>query len=144
MVARLRLVRKTSLSMQIKACPPYRGSSKRMGARSIYIPKIIIRPFRHKSIGIQPLKSLSSKDLPLIILSQEGSSIAIVLIDMMMPHLDTPSIILALQQINPEVQIVVMSGSYLNLAAIVDKQQVSAVLTKPFTTAEMLQTLAEI
>jgi CheY-like chemotaxis protein len=63
---------------------------------------------------------------------------------MMMPHLDTPSIILALQQINPEVQIVVMSGSYLNLATIVDKQQVSAVLTKPFTTAEMLQTLAEI
>ena len=61
-----------------------------------------------------------------------------------MPHLDTPSIILALQQINPEVQIVVMSGSYLNLATIVDKQQVSAVLTKPFTTAEMLQTLAEI
>ena len=30
-------------------------------------------PFRHKSIGIQPLKSLSSKDLSLIILSQEGS-----------------------------------------------------------------------
>ena len=78
------------------------------------------------------------------IYTQNHHSIAIVLIDMMMPHLDTPSIILALQQINPEVQIVVMSGSYLNLAAIVDKQQVSAVLTKPFTTAEMLQTLAEI
>ncbi len=76
--------------------------------------------------------------------TQNHHSIAIVLIDMMMPHLDTPSIILALQQINPKVQIVVMSGSYLNLAAIVDKQQVSAVLTKPFTTAEMLQTLAEI
>ncbi|WP_310418288.1 PAS domain S-box protein [Chamaesiphon sp. OTE_8_metabat_110] len=78
------------------------------------------------------------------IYTQNHHRIAIVLIDMMMPHLDTPSIILALQQINPEVQIVVMSGSYLNLAAIVDKQQVSAVLTKPFTTAEMLQTLAEI
>ena len=78
------------------------------------------------------------------IYTQNHHSIAIVLVDMMMPHLDTPSIILALQQINPEVQIVVTSGSYLNLAAIVDKQQVSAVLTKPFTTAEMLQTLAEI
>jgi PAS domain S-box-containing protein len=78
------------------------------------------------------------------IYAQNYPSIAIVLVDMMMPHLDTRSIILTLQQINPEVQIVVMSGSYLDLESIVDKQQVSAVLTKPFTTAEMLQTLAEI
>jgi PAS domain S-box-containing protein len=78
------------------------------------------------------------------IYAQNHRSIAIVLVDMMMPHLDTPSIIVALQQINPQVQIVVMSGSYLNLEAIVDKQKVSAVLTKPFTTAEMLQALAEI
>ncbi len=78
------------------------------------------------------------------IYTQNHHSIAIVLIDMMMPHLDTPSIILALQQINPEVQIVVMSGSPLNLVAIVDEPQVSAVLSKPFTTAKMLQTLAEI
>jgi PAS domain S-box-containing protein len=78
------------------------------------------------------------------IYTQNHQSIAIVLIDMMMPHLDTPSIILALKQINPKVKIVVMSGSYLNLEAIVDKQKVSAVLTKPFTTAAMLQTLAGI
>jgi PAS domain S-box-containing protein len=76
--------------------------------------------------------------------TQNHHSIAIVLIDMMMPHLDTPSIIIALKQIDPKVQIVAMSGSYLNLEAIVDKQKVSAVLTKPFTTAEMLQTLADI
>jgi PAS domain S-box-containing protein len=78
------------------------------------------------------------------IYTQNHHSIAIVLIDMMMPHLDTSSIILALKQINPKVKIVAMSGSYLNLEAIVDKQKVSAVLTKPFTTAEMLQTLADI
>jgi PAS domain S-box-containing protein len=84
--------------------------------------------------------------------SQNHRSIAIVLIDMMMPNLDTrrrslsagESTILALRQINPQVQIVVMSGSVVNLAAMVDTQQVSAVLTKPFTTANMLQTLAEI
>jgi PAS domain S-box-containing protein len=78
------------------------------------------------------------------IYTQNYQSIAIVLVDMMMPHLDTPSIIVALKQINPRVQIVAMSGSYINLEAIVDKQKISAVLTKPFTTAEMLQTLAEI
>ncbi len=76
--------------------------------------------------------------------AQNHRSIAIVLIDMMMPHLDTQSTILALQQIDPQVQIVVMSGSDLNLAAMVDTQQVSAFLTKPFATADMLQTLAEI
>ena len=76
--------------------------------------------------------------------AQNHRSIAIVLVDMMMPNLDTRSTILALQQINPQVQIVVMSGSILNLEAMVGTQQVSASLTKPFTTAEMLQTLAEI
>jgi PAS domain S-box-containing protein len=78
------------------------------------------------------------------IYAQNHRSIAIVLVDMMMPNLDTPSIILALQQINPQVRVVVMSGSYLNLEAIVQRQNVSAYLTKPFTTAQMLQTLSEI
>jgi PAS domain S-box-containing protein len=78
------------------------------------------------------------------IYAQNHHSIAIVLVDMMMPNLDTPSIILALQQINPAVRIVLMSGAYVNLESIVERQQISAVLNKPFTTAEMLQTLAEI
>jgi PAS domain S-box-containing protein len=78
------------------------------------------------------------------IYAQNHRSIAIVLVDMMMPNLDTPSIVLALQQINPQVRVVVMSGSYLNLEAIVQRQNVSAYLTKPFTTAQMLQTLSEI
>jgi PAS domain S-box-containing protein len=78
------------------------------------------------------------------IYAQNNRSIAIVLVDMMMPNLDTPSIILALQQINPQVRIVVMSGSSLNLAAIIDRQHVSAFLTKPFTTVQLLQTLSEI
>jgi CheY-like chemotaxis protein len=63
---------------------------------------------------------------------------------MMMPHLDTRSTILALQQINPQVQIVVMSGSDLNLEALVDLHQIRASLTKPFSTATLLQTLAGI
>ena len=76
--------------------------------------------------------------------AQNHRSIAIVLIDMMMPNLNTRSTIHALQQINPQVQIVVMSGSYLNLEAMVHTQQVSAFLTKPFTAINMLQTLESI
>jgi CheY-like chemotaxis protein len=78
------------------------------------------------------------------IYAQNHRSIAIVLIDMMMPNLDTRSTILALQQINPQVQLVVMSGSYLNLEAMVERKHVSAFLTKPFTTAALLETLANI
>jgi CheY-like chemotaxis protein len=78
------------------------------------------------------------------IYAKNHRSIAIVLIDMMMPNLDTRATILALQRINPQVQIVVMSGSVLNLESMVERQQVSAVLTKPFTTADILQTLAKI
>jgi CheY-like chemotaxis protein len=86
------------------------------------------------------------------IYAQNHQSIAIVLVDMMMPHLDTPSIVLALKQINPQVKIVVMSGSYLNLESVVDspeerlrqRQKVSAFLNKPFTTVNMLQILADI
>jgi PAS domain S-box-containing protein len=78
------------------------------------------------------------------IYAQNYHSIAIVLVDMMMPNLDTPSIILTLKQINPQVKIVVMSGSYLNLAETIDRQKVSAFLTKPFTTTNMLQTLENI
>jgi PAS domain S-box-containing protein len=78
------------------------------------------------------------------IYARNHHSIAIVLVDMMMPQLDTPSIILALKQIDPKVKIVVMSGSALNLESVVDGQSIGAVLNKPFTTAAMLQTLAEI
>ncbi|WP_269744600.1 PAS domain S-box protein [Chamaesiphon minutus] len=80
------------------------------------------------------------------IYAQNHHSIAFVIIDMMMPHLDTGSTILALQQINPQVQIVVMSGSALNLEAMVERSHVKAkaFLTKPFTTAALLETLANI
>jgi PAS domain S-box-containing protein len=86
------------------------------------------------------------------IYAQNHRGIAIVLVDMTMPHLDTPSLMLALKQINSKVKIVVMSGSALDMAESFDapaellcqQQQVSAFLTKPFTTTDMLQALATI
>jgi PAS domain S-box-containing protein len=78
------------------------------------------------------------------IYAQNYRSIAIVLIDMSMPHLDTRSTIQALLQINPQVQIVVMSGSGFNLEAMEEREHVRVFLTKPFSTAEILQTLAGI
>jgi PAS domain S-box-containing protein len=78
------------------------------------------------------------------IYAKNHSNIAIVLIDMMMPNLDTRSTIQALQQINSQAKIILMSGSYHNLESAIELPNVSASLTKPFTTADLLQTLANI
>jgi PAS domain S-box-containing protein len=78
------------------------------------------------------------------IYAQNYRSIALILVDMMMPNLDTRSTIQALQQINPQVPIVVMSGSPLNLEDMVERSHVRAFLTKPFTTADLLQTLGRV
>jgi PAS domain S-box-containing protein len=69
--------------------------------------------------------------------------IDVVLIDMMMPNLDTPSTIRALRRINPLVKVVAMSGLATN-QEVVKNSGVSDFLTKPFTTEDMLQTLEDI
>ncbi len=79
----------------------------------------------------------------LALYAQNWQRIAVVMVDMMMPHLDTPSVIQALQQINPAVKIIAMSGSTLS-EGIVEQYQLKAFLTKPFTTTEMMHALANL
>ncbi len=78
------------------------------------------------------------------IYAQTHHSIAIVLLDLMMPNLDTRATIKALHRIDPRVQIIVMSGSPLNPNEIVDRQTVAAFVTKPFSTITLLQALASL
>jgi CheY-like chemotaxis protein len=63
---------------------------------------------------------------------------------MMMPNLDTRSTIQALQQIDSQVKIVLMSGSDRNLEPTIELPNVSITLTKPFTIAYLLQALTNI
>jgi CheY-like chemotaxis protein len=76
--------------------------------------------------------------------AKNNSNIAIVPIDMMMPNLDPRATIQTLRQINSQVKIAVMSGSYHNLESAIELPNVSAALTKPFTTANLLQALTNI
>jgi two-component system, cell cycle sensor histidine kinase and response regulator CckA len=62
---------------------------------------------------------------------------------MMMPHLDTPSIIGVLKQMNPDVKIVLMSGLATN-ESIVSEYELQAFLPKPFTMTDLLNKLANI
>jgi PAS domain S-box-containing protein len=70
----------------------------------------------------------------------DRDKINIVILDMMMPHLDTPSTIGVLKQMNPDVKIVLMSGLASN-ESIVSEYQLQAFLTKPFTMTDMLELL---
>jgi PAS domain S-box-containing protein len=75
--------------------------------------------------------------------AQHLDKISVVMLDMMMPNLDTPSVIRALQRINPAVKIIAMSGSADN-EQIVEQFGLSAFMTKPFTITEVLNTLANL
>jgi PAS domain S-box-containing protein len=69
--------------------------------------------------------------------------IAIVILDMMMPQLDTPSIIGVLKQMNPAVKIVLMSGLATNESIILE-YGLQGFLPKPFTMTDMLHKLAKL
>jgi two-component system, cell cycle sensor histidine kinase and response regulator CckA len=76
--------------------------------------------------------------------AQHQNEIAVVLLDLMMPSLDTSTIIQTLERINPEIKIIAMSGLSAN-GQIVNANYtcVQAFLAKPFTAQKILQTLHE-
>jgi CheY-like chemotaxis protein len=77
------------------------------------------------------------------IYAKNHEKIDVVLVDMMMPNLDTPSTIRALRRIEPLVKVVAMSGLATN-QEIVKSSGVNDFLTKPFTTQDMLRALENI
>lgn len=78
----------------------------------------------------------------LALFAQQHQEIRFVLLDLMMPSLDSATIIRTLQAINPQVQIISMSGLSSNepLASSISKN-VKAFLAKPFTAQDLLQTI---
>jgi PAS domain S-box-containing protein len=103
-----------------------------------------IREITRDSLEIYNYHTMLASDgvEALTLYAQNWHRIGVVMVDMMMPQLDTPSVIQALQKINPTVKIIVMSGSILN-EGIVEQYQLSAFLTKPFTPIEMMHALAD-
>jgi PAS domain S-box-containing protein len=107
--------------------------------------EVAIREVTRDSLEIYNYHAMLASDgvEALALYAQNWQRIAVVMVDMMMPHLDTPSVIQALKRINPAVKIIVMSGSILN-EGIVKQYGLRAFLTKPFTTIEMMQALAAL
>jgi PAS domain S-box-containing protein len=77
------------------------------------------------------------------IYAQRQAEIKVVLLDLMMPVLDSASTIRTLQRIDPDISIVVMSGLIANEPNMSDVN-VQAFLAKPFTSQALLQILHRI
>ncbi|MEW5857890.1 MAG: response regulator [Cyanobacteriota bacterium] len=80
-----------------------------------------------------------------VLYAQHKQEISVVLLDMMMPSMDGPTTIRTLQKINPQVKIIAVSGllsnDRLNELA---RAGVKTVLSKPYTTEELLKALHEV
>jgi two-component system, cell cycle sensor histidine kinase and response regulator CckA len=104
-------------------------------ASILEITKISLEAFNYKT--------LTAKDgiEALALFAEHYQSISFVLLDLMMPSLDSATIIRTLQRIDPQVQIITMSGLATNEVVNNISQNVKASLAKPFTAQELLQTL---
>ena len=76
---------------------------------------------------------------------QHKKEINLVLIDIMMPSMDGATAIRTLQQMNPQVKIIAMSGLVSNEAlAQSSNSSIQGFLTKPFSADELLNTLERV
>lgn len=81
----------------------------------------------------------------LAIYADKKNEIAVVLTDMVMPFMDGPATIRALQRMNPNVKIVAASGLGAGLRAGEGALEgVSVFLNKPYTAEKLLKTLAQV
>ena len=77
--------------------------------------------------------------------AQHKDEIKVVLTDMMMPYMDGPATIRALQKLNPRVKIIASSGlTETARMAEVSNGGVSRFLTKPYTAEKLLETVAAV
>ncbi len=81
----------------------------------------------------------------LALYADKKNEIAVVLTDMVMPFMDGPATIRALQRMNPKVRIIAASGLGTGLRASEGTLEgVSVFLNKPYTAEKLLKTLAEV
>jgi two-component system, cell cycle sensor histidine kinase and response regulator CckA len=77
--------------------------------------------------------------------AEHKHDVSVILLDLMMPELDSATIIRTLHKLNPQVQIIAMSGLATNEVAINAMQEgIQSFLAKPFTAPELLNLLADL
>jgi len=76
--------------------------------------------------------------------AEHRNEIALVLTDMLMPFMDGPTTIRALQKMNPRVRIVAASGLTTNKERDPGLESVKVFLTKPYTAEKLLRAIADV
>jgi PAS domain S-box-containing protein len=77
--------------------------------------------------------------------AQHRNEISVVLVDMMMPSMDGPTTIRMLQKINPQVDIIGVSGLVSSdKVSVAMNAGVKTFLSKPYTAKDLLKTLGEV
>jgi PAS domain S-box-containing protein len=77
--------------------------------------------------------------------AQHRNEISVVLVDMMMPSMDGPTTIRMLQKINPQIDIIGVSGLVSSdKVSVAMKAGVKMFLSKPYTAKDLLKTLGEV
>ena len=106
-----------------------------------------IRTTLGRTLERQGYRVLAAKDgaEAVALYAERRTEIAVVITDMMMPVMDGPATIVALQRINPEVKIIGASGHDANgKVAKAAGAGVKHFLAKPYTSDALLRTLREI
>ncbi len=106
-----------------------------------------IREVTKVSLEIYNYKAITAGDgkEAVALYTKHQAEIRVVLTDMMMPVMDGPTTIRTLQQINPNVKVIAVSGlSSSDKLAAAASSGVTNFLSKPFSAKELLQTLSRV
>jgi PAS domain S-box-containing protein len=109
--------------------------------------EVSVREITKATLEAYNYRSITASDgiEAIALYAQLQAEIQFILLDLMMPSLDSASTIRALQRIDPNVAIVVMSGLSANQPIKnINDLNVQAFLAKPFTSEQLLQTLAQL
>jgi two-component system, cell cycle sensor histidine kinase and response regulator CckA len=106
-----------------------------------------IRQITTTSLENYKYRVLTAKDgiEAIALYAERKAEISVVLLDLMMPNLDSLTIVRTLKQLNPQVKIVAMSGLAANEAVTKTfGTGIKTFLAKPFTVEELLNALSNI
>lgn len=106
-----------------------------------------IREVTKTSLEIYNYQAITASDgmEAIALYTEHQADIRVVLTDMMMPVMDGPTTIRTLQQINPNVKIIAISGlSSSDKLAAAAISGVTDFLSKPFSAKDLLQTLSSV
>jgi CheY-like chemotaxis protein len=109
--------------------------------------ELAVREMTEAMLEAHRYRVLSAKDGAdaLMLFQQHKDKISVVVTDLMMPIMDGPALIRQIRQISPDARIVCISGlaSGGRLAEL-DRSNVQAVLSKPYTADELLDALGKL